>query len=144
MKRLIFSILTMLASFTMYADDPNEKILKAFSKTFDDAQGVSWQGLEDKMYEASFSHNEISCRVIYDDEGNVRRTMRYYKGSQLPIMLQARIASKFEGKSIFGVTEVSTSEGIRYHIVLENATEFHHIESDEFGNYVTTKKFTKA
>ena len=144
MKRLIFSILTMLASISMYADDPNEKILKAFNKTFDDAKEVTWQGLSENMYEAAFSHNEITCRVVYDEEGNVRRTLRYYKGSKLPIMLQARISSKYEGKTIFGVTEVSTTEGIRYHIVLENETDFQHIESDEFGNSVTTKKFKKA
>ncbi len=79
MKKLI--ILTCLfATLSVAASNPpeiTEKVLKAFNETFMKATDVVWHETQN-IYEASFKQSEIISRAIYDKEGNLLRTTRYY------------------------------------------------------------------
>jgi hypothetical protein len=98
----------------------------------------------DDSYEASFKQNDISCRVLFDSDGNITKSIRYYGGKNLPIFIQSKLQKKFADKTVFGVTELSGNDQLTYHIVLENATEFYHVQSDSYGNITIDKKFKKA
>lgn len=143
MKKMIVLAAALFFIGTTSFATPNEKVLAAFSKTFQNVKDVNWQDVDDK-YEASFKQNDISSRVIYDQEGNVVKSIRYYGGSVLPIFIQSKLSKQFEGKNVFGVTEVNTDSELTYHIVLEDATTWTHVRSDVYGNLVKEKKLKKA
>jgi hypothetical protein len=90
------------------------------------------------------TNNEVQCRLWYDRQGNVTKTERYYSAKGLSPFMMARLNKKFNGKKVFGVTEVTSESGIRYHIVLEDGQKWYHVTSDESGNLQLDKKLLKA
>jgi len=80
----------------------------------------------------------------YDRDGNVTKTERYYKEEGLSPFLLARLNKKFEGKKVFGVTEVSTETGVTYTIVLEDDKRWYQVTADDAGNVRLDKKLLKA
>ena len=145
MKKLI--ILTCLfATLSVAASDPrevSEKVLNAFNKTFVKATEVVWHETQN-LFEASFKQSEIISRAIYDGNGNLLRTTRYYSQESLPIHILTKIQKKYAGKSIYGVTELSMEDGVSYHITLQDEKNWYVIESDSWGSLELTKKFKKA
>lgn len=144
MKKFITFATALICSVVLYAaPSPTEKVLEAFKKTFEQAKDVNWSEFNER-YEASFKQNNIPCRVVYDADGNVLRSIRYYKGDGLPILIQGKLTSKHSSQTVFGVTEVSTPSEVVYHIVLEDKGNFYNVQSDSFGNIQMGKKFTKS
>jgi hypothetical protein len=145
MKKLI--ILTCLfATLSVAASTPpevNEKVLKAFNQTFMKATDVVWNEMQN-LYEASFKQSEIVSRAIYDAEGNLLRTTRYYSQENLPINILTKIQKKYAGKSIYGVTELATEEEVSYHVTLQDEKNWYVVQADNFGNLELSKKFRKA
>jgi hypothetical protein len=145
MKKLI--ILTgLFAALSVAASSPpevSEKVLNAFNKTFMKATDVVWHEMRN-LYEASFKQSEIISRAIYDANGNLLRTTRYYSQENLPIHILTKIQKKYAGKSIYGVTELSTGDGVSYYITLQDDTHWYVVESDSWGSLEQTKKFKKA
>ena len=145
MKKIILIAATTLffASASMAAE-PNQKVLDAFHKTFQLVKEVSWQDMDNNKYEANFNQNNITYRVMYDEEGNVIKSIRYYFGPTLPIFIQSRLAKKYDGKKVYGVTEISTESELTYYIIMEDNSTWTHVKSDAFGNMYTEKKLKKA
>lgn len=145
MKKLI--ILTCLfATLSVAASNPpevNEKVLKAFNQTFVKATDVVWNEVQN-LYEASFKQSEIISRAIYDAEGNLLRTTRYYSQENLPINILTKIHKKYAGKSIYGITELSTEDQVSYYVTLQDEKNWYIIQADNFGNLELSKKFRKA
>jgi hypothetical protein len=143
-KIFIIAAASFLFASSSFAAEPNQKVLSAFNKTFNQVKDVIWQDVEENRYEANFNQNNITYRVMYDQEGNVVKSIRYYFAQTLPIFIQAKLAKKYDGKKVFGVTEVTTETEIQYHIILEDASNWTHVQSDSFGNMFTEKKLKKA
>jgi len=145
MKKLI--ILTCLfAALSVAASAPpevTEKVLKAFNETFMKATDVVWHETQN-YYEASFKQSEIISRAIYDAEGNLLRTTRYYSQENLPINILTKLQKRYAGKSVYGVTELSAEDEVSYHITLQDETNWYMIIADNFGNLELSKKFKKA
>ena len=145
MKKLI--ILTCLfASLSVAAANPpevNEKVLKAFNQTFVKATDVVCNEMQN-LYEASFKQSEMVSRAIYDAEGNLLRTTRYYSQENLPINILTKVQKKYTGKSIYGVTELASEEEVSYHITLQDEKNWYIIKADNYGNLELSKKFQKA
>jgi len=145
MKKLIICLCLFAAIGAVAAEPPevNEKVLKAFKETFVKATDVVWHELQNS-YEASFKQSEIVTRAIYDTEGNLLRTTRYYSEEHLPINIITKLKKKYEGKTVFGVTESSTEEEVSYHIVLEDEKNWYIVVADNLGSLELSKKFKKA
>jgi hypothetical protein len=144
MKKILFAALILASSFTvMAADEPNEKVLTAFNKTFRHVQEVSWTEMTD-MYEVKFKQDEIATKVTYDREGRILRTLRYYGESRLPILVLSALHDRFADKKVYGVVEESSEEGTYYHITLETAKNWIEVKADTYGTLTVEKKFKKA
>ena len=145
MKKLI--ILTCLfATLSVAASNPpevSEKVLKAFNQTFMKATDVVWHEVQN-YYEASFKQSEIISRAIYDADGNLLRTTRYYSQENLPINILTKLQKRYAGKSVYGVTELSTEDEVSYHITMQDETNWYVVKADNFGNLELSKKFKKA
>src|SRR6185503_6215001 len=105
MKKLIICLCLFAAIGAVAAAPPevNERVLKAFKETFVKATDVVWHELQNS-YEASFKQSEIVTRAIYDTEGNLLRTTRYYTEEHLPINVNTKLKKKYDAKTVFGVT----------------------------------------
>lgn len=142
-KIFIIAAASFFFASSSFAAEPTQKVLDAFNKTFKQVKEVTWQDFNN-TYEANFSQNNITFRVMYDQEGNVVKSIRYYYAQTLPIFIQAKLTKKYDGKKVFGVTEVTTETEVTYHIILEDAKTWTHVQSDAFGNMFTEKKLKKA
>ena len=146
MKKLIY-LAVMLISLSATAATPpeiNEKVLKAFKQTFTDAENVTWKELDNSSYQANFKLSEIQVRAMYDSDGNLLETVRYYGERNLPPNILARLKKKYAGKEIFGVTEVSSDTDVSYHISLKDEKNWYTIKSDPYANLQQTDKFKRA
>lgn len=115
MKKLLFLaiLLTGLVTATFANSAPKaigERVLKAFKETFKYASDISWHEYQD-YYQVNFKQDEVQLRAQYSDDGTLLKMIRYYKEDHLLPTIVAKLKRKYPGKQIFGVTEVSTSEG---------------------------------
>ncbi len=145
MKQLIYLavLLTGLSAAAATPPDISEKVLKAFKETFTNAENVTWKEL-DNSYQANFKLFEVQVRVIYDSEGNLLETVRYYGESTLPPNILAKLKKRYAGKEIFGVTEISSETDVAYHITLKDQKHWYTIKSDPYANLQQTDKFKRA
>ena len=144
MKKLTF-IAAMLISLAAFSTPPeiSEKVLKAFKQTFSKAENVSWKELDNSV-QANFKLSEIQVRAMYDNEGKLLETVRYYGERNLPPNILAKLKKKYSGKEIFGVTEISSDSELSYHITLKDEKNWYVVKSDPYSNLQQTDKFKRA
>jgi len=143
-KLIIFTCLFAVLSAT--ASNPpevSEKVLKAFNETFMKATEVVWHEVQN-LYEASFKQSEVISRAIYDQDGNLLRTTRYYSQENLPINILTKLQKRFAGKSVYGITELSTDDEVSYHITMQDEKNWYIIKADNWGGLELEKKYKKA
>ena len=144
MKKIFFA-LALLVSTASFATSPevDEQVSKQFKETFPAAIEVKWYDYE-TFYEVVFKNNDILCRVKYDLKGNIISTRRDYHEKDLSLFIIAKVKEKYAGKKIFGVTEITSSEGVTYNIVLEDDKNWINLNSDESGHISQVQKLKKA
>jgi len=145
MKKLII-FTCLFAALSATASNPpevSEKVLKAFSETFMKATEVVWHEVQN-LYEASFKQSEVISRAIYDQDGNLLRTTRYYSQENLPINILTKLQKRYAGKSVYGVTELSTDDEVSYHITMQDEKNWYIIKADNWGYLELEKKYKKA
>ena len=148
MKTIIFVCLAALISTTSVFAAPTspvtEKVLKVFHDAFPEVTQPTWYDF-DNYYEVYFKNaDNTSCRIDYNPDGVVLKTIRYYGSQNLPPVIRAKVSEKYPGKQIFGITEVSNSEMLEYHIVLEDDKYWLTVQSDATGNISLEKKLVKS
>src|SRR5437899_1685260 len=120
MKKITLVLLIMAAVSYAYAKPPvSEKVLKIFSNSFPGVDNTRWFEYEN-YYEAYFDNGEVKCRIKFDTDGKVVSAIRYYSEKMVSPFLKAKLAAKFPGKTIFGVTEVNSDDELTYNFVLED------------------------
>ena len=135
MKKLAIILSLFVALGTAAAEPPevNEKVLKAFKETFTKATDVVWHELSNS-YQANFKQSEITTKAIYDTNGNLISTTRYYSEENLPIHILSKVKKKYTGKSIFGITEYTNDEEVAYYITLQDDKNWYVVKSGSGGN----------
>ncbi|SDE11841.1 hypothetical protein [Niabella drilacis] len=134
-----------LNAMTAVAANPNvnEKALKTFNAIFTNAQNVQWNTTAD-YNEASFRSGSISTRAVIDNNGALIRTIRYYKENQLPSNILYKIKKKYDGKEIYGITEVTNGEGTSYNIIVRDDRHIYNVAADNNGSVMQTAKYKRG
>jgi hypothetical protein len=144
MKRIFFGLVLLLSTSAFAANTPvDEQVVKKFQETFPTALDVKWSAYE-TFYEVVFYNNKIMCRARYDLKGSILSVLRYYYEKDLPHFIAVKLKEKHPGKKIFGITEITSEEGVVYNIVLEDDTRWFHIRSTDSGYLTLTNKYKKA
>jgi hypothetical protein len=145
MKKLVYLAVLLISLSASAATPPeiNEKVLKAFKTTFTDAQDVTWKELENTC-QANFKLSDIQVRAMYDNEGNLIETIRYYGEKTLPPNILARLKKRYSGKDIFGITEISSENEVTFHITMKDEKNWYVVKSDPYANLQQTDKFRRA
>ncbi|RYZ61000.1 MAG: hypothetical protein EOO14_06185 [Chitinophagaceae bacterium] len=147
MKKSIASLLLICAlsvASLSFANPPvTEKVLKQFSISFPTVTDAKWfEG--DTYFDVYFEKEETKYNIRYDRGGKVLSTRNYYSGAKLSPFLHAKLAEKFPGKSVFGVTEITNSEEMFYVIALEDKTTWTNVRADAVGQLTVLEKLKKA
>lgn len=91
-----------------------------------------------------YENGAVKTILWYDAAGNVKATIRYYNEESLNPFILSRVKAEFSGKTIFGVTEISSDQGIIYKIILMDDKKWYHISSDSEGDLTLENKYKKA
>jgi hypothetical protein len=148
MKKFIFILSSLLLSFSLFARDPDENLIKVFSSSFPKAEQVHWYEMP-KAWVVNFVADGIRSRVVYLKDGKATEFTRYYFEQNLPFVIRSKVKEAYPNKNIFGVIEVSilTETGtsqLQYYIKLEDAKGWLTVKSDNEGNLTVEEKYKKA
>lgn len=146
MKKLIFAVILLLGSATIFAKtlpDVNQKVLKAFEQTFKNPKDVIWHEYQN-FYEVDFNEGEIKTEVRYDSDGNILGTTRYYFENQLPPHIISKLGKKYPDRSVYGVTEIYANDDLTYYITMEDEKNWYTVKSNPLGFFEQTDKYKKA
>ncbi len=144
MKKMFLNLLLICAVSTAFANPPvSEQVLKQFTSIFPTVQDAKWFESGDH-YDVYFEKDEVKYHIRYNSNGKMMNTRNYYSGAKLSPFLKAKVAEKFPGKSIFGVTEITNSEEMYYVVVLEDETSWTNVHSDAIGQMKVLEKLKKA
>lgn len=138
-----FAILIAASSFASPKAGPNDAVLKVFNTTFPQAEGVEWFENSDH-YLVNFKEAGILTKITYDKDGNIMNSIRYYEAKNLPINILTAIKRKYSDKKIIGVTELTSQEGLSYHIKLEDDKTVYTVKASPDANLDVVEKFKKA
>ena len=83
----------------------NTRALKDFTKSFKDAENVSWSAMKDGFL-ASFKENGVETKAYYDQKGRWTATIRTYKEDKLPKDVRKQVKSTYYDYEISRVHEV--------------------------------------
>lgn len=143
MKKILYGI-ALLLSTASFADPPvDEKVSKIFKESFPHVNNAKWYEYE-TFYEVLFQSNEVACRVKYDLNGKVISVRRDYHEKELPIFIKVKMKEKYQNKKVFGVTEITSEEGVSYNIILVDDKHWTTVKSDASGNMQVVQKVKKA
>jgi hypothetical protein len=148
MKKFIFILSSLLLSFSLFARDPDEDLIKVFSSSFPKAEQVHWYEMS-KAWVVNFVADGIRSRVVYLKDGKATEFTRYYFEQNLPFVIRSKVKEAYPGKNIFGVIEVSilTETGasqLEYFIKLDDAKSWLTVKSDNDGNLAVEEKYKKV
>jgi hypothetical protein len=146
MKKIILSaalLVSIVAAASASPYEVNKKVLKAFNQTFAKAQDVVWHEYAN-AYQANFKQDDIQIRELYDQEGTLIQTIRYYGERQLLPNIVSRLKKKYGNKEIFGVTETSSDDEVSFLVTLKDEKNWYMVKSDAYGNLEQTDKFKRA
>ena len=146
MKKILYLavLLTSVSATAATTPEINEKVLKAFKETFTTAENVTWEEFENKNYQANFKQNEIIAKAMFDNDGNLLETIRYYGEKNLPANITAKLKKKYAGKEIFGITEIVSESEVSYYVTLKDEKNWFIVKSDPYANLQQTDKFKNA
>jgi hypothetical protein len=143
MKKIVFAAM-LLFSISAFANiRVDEKIERQFRESFPAATAVKWYDNKD-YFEVFFVHNSVQCRISYNTDGAMIQMRRDYNKETLPLFISGAVQKKYPGKKVYGVTEITSQEGLQYHMVLEDDKNWYFVNSDSAGDISLNKKLRKA
>jgi hypothetical protein len=145
MKKLLIVAIAAVFSVSLYAApiNVNEKVLKIFKETFASAEDVKWSETE-TSYAVSFFLSGIQSRIVYDKDGNIVSSLRYYSPQYLPMNVYRGLLKKYSNKKLYGVTEVAVEDNIVYYVKIYDAKYWYTVRADNSGNQQVTEKLKRA
>ncbi len=131
MKKIVVVALMAFFSSAIFANPTgvSERVLKIFKETFANAQEVKWVEL-DNSYSVSFSQEGVQTKVVYDLDGNLMSSLRYYNPQRLPLNVLGKLQKKYKDRTLFGVTEYATDHDVIYYVKMFDAKFWYTIKID--------------
>ena len=86
----------------------------------------------------------VNTKKVLDEDGNIRYTIRNYSEELLPPFIANKIHKKFPGKNVWGVTEVSSEEGIHYKVFLQDDKKWYHVSANSNGEVYLDQWYYKG
>lgn len=141
----------ILAAFVLLcghktADDnlkTEETAKELFAKTFPNVSNAKWYNEKGNML-CQFSEGSTRFSLLYNEEGNLVQSVRYYGKEFLPPILLTNVIKRYPSAVLNGVTEISTAFNVDIYVHLDNATEFITLKADPYGVLSVHSRMKKA
>jgi hypothetical protein len=144
MKKTVVTLAVVLLAICSFANPPvTEAVLKQFNAVFPAAENARWFEADDH-YDVYFEKDEVKYNIRYDKNGKIVSTRNYYTGAKLCPFLKSKLAEKYPGKTVFGVTEITNSNEMFYVINLEDDKKWTTVRVDAVGQINEVEKLNKA
>jgi hypothetical protein len=119
-----------------------EEILKIFHRDFPNVQHQTVYHVGDS-YMIYFKNENVAYRIYYNTNGDIQQTIKYYSAEDLAPFIRSKVNSKYKGKNISSVTDVTSDTGHFYQIVLEDSKSWTYLNVNEQGFIQVKKKLQK-
>ena len=138
-------ILSILFSTCLQANTPpvDKHILLCFKRAFPQVEKVNWSA-EGNYWVAGFKVDNNLNILYYNEDGEVVLSRKYYGAEDLPLFIRARLYKRYTGKTVYGVTEITKGNLVRYSIVMQDEKRWYVIEASSEGVMQQVKKFNKV
>lgn len=132
-KHFLFSLILALGCFSQVMATPGRPLLDMFTHMYPDAEYVTWT--KDHGYDmVSFVQGETSSRIWFNDDGTPVYSLRYCPETHLPLKITSALKKKFNGRQIYGFTEVTNKAGIRYEVMLNDSKKWYCVSVSDLGD----------
>jgi hypothetical protein len=137
-------VLTTIAgtAFSRNPNDINDKVLKAFSKSFLHAENVTWEAKKD-FYKATFEISGQTMFAYYNEYGEEIAVTRNLVLSQLPINLATGLQKGFKEYWLTDLFEVAANGETSYYATVQTATHTITFRADGTTEWKVFKKDKK-
>lgn len=142
MKKLlvIFTVLGLAITTSSYANDKTPSpVLNSFQNEFKGAKDATWSTVKE-LYRVDFTFGDQKVSAFFDSEGNVIASSRDITELQLPILLETRLKTDFQGYEVTGLFELDNENGTTYYATVKNSKRELLIQSTYSSEW---KKFSK-
>jgi len=146
MKKILVIVSFLFAGYGSLAipvSHVNENTIRKFSQIYPNAADVIWSNNDETDY-VNFKENAIRISILFNIDGTLIRSIRYYSEEYLPYYLISVIREKYPKKKIYGVTEISTPGRIAYYLKLEDANSWMTVKLNSSGKMKVLEEFEKA
>jgi hypothetical protein len=152
MKKLILFCFAAAFSAGLFAAplnkkllDSAEKIREIFHQNFPEIKNPTITNVGE-FYIVSFTDLEknSTCRIYYDDDGKMIQTIRSYTAENFNPFLRQKIESKYKGKKIFMVTDVTDENEHFYKVLIQDSKSLWLVHADDNGALYVQKKYKRA
>ena len=145
---LFYSLMIAVNSFAYDSVEIDRRVMQSFGSSFPHATDIRWNELE-KTYLVNFVENSIRYQIEYAKDQSFVNITRYYRAENLPFPVRYVIENRYPGKSIFGITEISSVVAgdvinIDYYIILEDAKRWITVKMDKAGNRTIVQRLRKG
>lgn len=143
-KFILFSLIPLFSSSSIFAaQGPGapEIIQKSFHKEFPNIENPRFFKDGDTYMVYFKKSNNTSERLYYNSDAEIIQTMKYYGESELEPFICEKVNKKFEGMTIFMVTEVLTNTEHFYNIIVQGNKSWYDIRCDSKGSIEIQKRW---
>jgi YD repeat-containing protein len=126
-----------------YAAGISSKAVKDFHSRFAKINTESWYN-NDGGIVSYFVNEGVTCRVMYDKNGNWKGTEQTYSEEGLPDHLRSAVKGTYFDYNITLVNEIQTMEGLVYIIHLENKSSLKNIRVNSDGEMDVRESYQKG
>lgn len=144
MKKTLAVLAALTLSLSSFAYSPiADEVLKQFSAVFPTVQDAKWFEAKDH-YDVYFEKEGVKHQIRYDHKGKIVSTRNYYDGTKLCAFLKTKLAEKYPGKTIFGVTEITNADEMFYTVTLEDKKKWTTLRISPVGQISEEEEMNKA
>ena len=139
--------MSAISTYAFVPDTIDQKYIQLFQSGFPKAQTVNWQEYPE-TFGVSFMDAGIESRILYAKDESYIRLTRYYNEMTMPYHFKHIVASKYPGKKIITVNEVSNiskdgSVDLDYYLIMEDSRNSWMVKTDANGTAESVEKFKK-
>ena len=146
MKKVIIALGLMAITFgnTAMAHDKeiDKHVQQAFNKEFAGAVDVQWHPASEYV-QVEFTFNSMRLVAYYNNDGETLAVVRNIYFSSLPLALQMDLKKIAKGYWITKICEVTTHEGTKYRVTLNNAEKTVELSSNGNSGWEIIKREAK-
>ena len=132
-----------VSAFANSSDRPDPKAEQVFKRQFAGAKNITWSQEENGVLKVNFVWSGHGTVVYFNEKAEIVASIRNMFFDQLPMTIIRSVDSKFKSPVVIEVREISTEEGTKYSLVLEEGVKKFKVNFNSMGEVLAKKRLKK-